>query len=115
MYKVTFDKFIIAGLLWVILVSLLDHYLTIKLQDTIIGEEKNPIGLFLIIADGGSVALFMTLKMFFLWAIVMIVLFLYRIKKSYAYVSLTSLCIAQAFLLYFFLFGQVEFGVFTIP
>jgi len=89
--------------IWVLLVSMLDHYLTIKLQSTILGEEKNPIGLFLIRIDEGSVALFMTLKMLFLWVIAGVLLTLYQFKKRMAYAGVIALSIVQLWLVSYFL------------
>ena len=101
-------KFIKKGVLWglcfwIILISLIDHYLTIKLSDTIIDMERNPIGVFLIDLDGGSVALFMTLKMLFLWVIFGIILLMYRWKKCYAWIALKTLAMIQTFLLLYLL------------
>ena len=98
-----YDKIIAFGFLWVLLVSMIDHYLTIKFQQEIIASERNPLGRWLIGADGGSVALFMTLKMFFLWVIALIVLKLYEAKKKYAYTCIVALSIVQLFLIYYFL------------
>ena len=88
---------------WIVLVSMLDHYYTIKLQDAIIQNEKNPIGLFLIKLDGGSVALFMTLKMFFLWIIFISILYLYKWKKHYALITLKTLALLQTILAWYLL------------
>jgi formate/nitrite transporter FocA (FNT family) len=106
MLKIRYNALIIFGLLWVIMVSMLDHYFTIKLQENILDYEQNPIGTFLIKLDSGSVALFMTVKMICLWLVVIAVILLYNIKKSYAYISLMSLCIAQLLLLLYFIWGD---------
>jgi hypothetical protein len=87
---------------WVLLVSLVDHYLTIKLQETILTAEKNPLGIILIEADNGSVALFMTLKMAFLWVIYFFLLNIYKVKKIYALVPLAALSIVQLILVFYF-------------
>lgn len=87
---------------WIFLVSMVDHYLTIKLQETILTSEKNPLGLWLIKLDGGSVALFMTLKMTFLWFIYFILLNLYKVKKIYAIIPLIVLSIVQLLLVIYF-------------
>jgi hypothetical protein len=107
MFKAKFNVPIILGLLWVIIVSMLDHYYTIKLQENILDYEQNPIGTFLIKLDSGSVALFMTVKMICLWILVITVITLYNIKKLYAYISLISLCIAQLLLIIYFLYGHL--------
>ena len=43
---IKYDVFMAANFLWILLVSLIDHYFTIKLQDTILEEEQNPVGKF---------------------------------------------------------------------
>jgi hypothetical protein len=88
---------------WIFLVSMLDHYLTIKLQESILVDEINPLGIFLIKLDGGSVALFMTLKMAFLWLIYFILLELHKINKLYSIVPLIFLSLFQLMLLVFLL------------
>lgn len=90
---------------WIFLVSMMDHYLTIKLQEVILDTERNPLGLWLIHLDGGSVALFMTFKMSFLWLIYFIVLFLYKVKRTWAIIILLSLSFFQL-LLVFYLFSD---------
>lgn len=82
--------------------SLVDHYLTIKLQEVIIQMEENPLGLFLIHIDNGSVALFMTLKMAFLWVIYFILLMLYKVKRVYAIIPLIFLSLVQLILVFYF-------------
>lgn len=103
MPSIKYDKFLVLGFLWILLISMLDHYLTIKFQDTIMTDEINPFGRFLLRLDGGSVALFMTLKMLFLWVIAAIILSLYQIKKRFAYACLLALSMVQLFLIYVFL------------
>ncbi len=88
---------------WVWLVSMVDHYLTIKLHREIMLHEKNPIGLLLLDADGGSVALFMTVKMIGLWLIFFITLGLYRRRKAYGLSAMLLLSLIQlALVVYFF-------------
>jgi hypothetical protein len=88
---------------WVWGVSMWDHYLTIKLQHEIMLHEKNPLGLLLLGADGGSVALFMTVKMIGLWLIFFITLGLYRWRKPYGLSAMLLLSLIQLYLvLYFF-------------
>jgi len=88
---------------WIVIVSMIDHYLTIKLQDTIHDTEQNPLGLLLIKLDGGSVALFMTLKMFFLWIIFISIFYLYKWKKHYALITLKTLALLQTILVWYLL------------
>jgi hypothetical protein len=81
---------------------MLDHYLAIKFQESILELEWNPLGVFLIHLDAGSIALFMTLKMGFLWLIAAIILKLYNYKKKYAYSAIVVLSFAQLLLTIFF-------------
>jgi hypothetical protein len=90
--------------LWIWLVSMVDHYFTIKLAATIETAERNPIGLWLLKIDGGSPALFMTIKMMCLWVIAIIIFRLYLWKPYSAVLSLLSLSLIQLFLVFFFLY-----------
>ena len=103
---IKYDAFMAANFLWILLVSLIDHYLTIKLQDTILEEEQNPVGKFLILIDNG-VALFMTIKMLCLWIICIILLSIYKDSKIRAYVCITALSIVQLLLIIYFLYGHL--------
>ena len=89
-------------MLWVWAVSMVDHYLTIKLQQQIMTHEKNPLGLLLLGADGGSVALFMTVKMIGLWLIFFITLGLYRWRKPYGLSAMLLLSLIQLYLVMYF-------------
>ena len=106
MYKLEYDRIILWGFIWILLVSMVDHYLAIKFQDSILEFEWNPLGVLLIELDAGSVALFMTLKMGFLWAVAAIILRLYQFKKKYAYAAIATLSFVQLLLMIFFLQGQ---------
>ena len=103
---IKYDVFMAANFLWVLLVSLIDHYLTIKLQATILQTEQNPIGKYLIQKDGG-VALFMTTKMLCLWVIFFILLSIYKDSKLKAYICVSVLSIVQAALIVYFLWGHL--------
>lgn len=102
---IKYDVFMAANFLWILLVSLIDHYLTIKLQDTILEEEQNPVGKFLIELDDG-VALFMTIKMLCLWIIFFILLSIYNDSKIKAYICTIALSIAQFLLILYFIWGH---------
>ena len=97
----------IALFVWVLLVSMIDHYYTIKLDHYILIEERNPVGLYLINLDGGSVALFMTIKMISLWGIAGVLCVLYKRKRSYAWAGIISLSIVQTLLLYYFFLSPI--------
>ena len=90
--------------LWVWAVSMLDHYLTIKLSETIATAEKNPIGLYLLRLDEGNPALFMTIKMMCLWIIFLICLKLYQWKPRNCLAALICLSLAQLFLVFYFFY-----------
>ena len=47
---------------FVAFVEVYDVYWSIKLQDSLVANELNPIGSFLLSLDGGDVALFMAMK-----------------------------------------------------
>jgi len=105
----TFTDLVFSVLFWwIFLVSMVDHYLTIKLQETILTDEKNPLGVYLIHLDGGSVALFMTLKMAFLWLMYFILLELYKVRKKYAIIPMIVLSIIQLILVFYFLSTPVR-------
>ncbi len=93
--------------IFVFVVSMMDHYYTIKLDHYILIEERNPVGLYLINLDGGTVALFMTLKMISLWIIGLILYLLYKRKRSYAWAGIISLSIVQLLLVYYFFLSPV--------
>ncbi len=101
-----YDKFILLGFIWIWLISMLDHYATIKLQHDILENEKNPLGTFLINIDSGSVALFMTVKMICLWFIACIILSIYQENKVRAYLSIVALGMCQLLLLLYFIWGH---------
>tara|TARA_R100000951_G_scaffold113427_2_gene115425 strand:+ start:67 stop:399 length:333 start_codon:yes stop_codon:yes gene_type:complete len=101
--KIQYDNFILLAFVWIFSVSMIDHYYTIKLEETILIEEKNPIGMALIEADQGSVALFMTTKMVFLWLIAIIILAVYQYKRWMAWASVVSLAITQTILILYFI------------
>jgi len=89
---------------WIWLVSMVDHYFTIKLSATIVQQEKNPIGQWLLEIDGGNPALFMTAKMICLWVIALIIIKIWKFwNPLWAIVCLVALSIVQLFLVYFFI------------
>ena len=106
MKNIIYDKFLVLAFTWIWLISMLDHYMTIKMQETILDYEQNPIGSFLINLDSGSVALFMTAKMMCLWIIASIIISTYQESKVKAYIYTTVLCIVQFLLLLYFVWGH---------
>jgi hypothetical protein len=87
---------------WIFITSMIDHWATIKFQETIIQEEKNPVGLFLIQLDGGSVALFMTLKMMGLWCIYYILKQIWLWRPRVAILSASILSAIQLFVMCYY-------------
>ena len=102
MTNIKYDKFLVLGFLWIFLTSMLDHYFTIKFQDTIVTDEMNPFGRFLLRLDGGSVALFMTLKWSFSGLLPSLSSFSYRVKKKFAYACTLALSMVQLCLIFIF-------------
>ena len=83
------------------IISSIDLYWSIKLQDIILENEENPIGQYLIRADAGSVALFMGVKMAGTILALGMLILLYHYKRLYAWLSIVSLTVVQFFLLYY--------------
>ena len=92
MKNIIYDKFLVLAFTWIWLISMLDHYMTIKMQETILDYEQNPIGSFLINLDSGSVALFMTAKMMCLWIIASIIISIYYSSLHSTISSSALLC-----------------------
>lgn len=71
--------------IWIIigLIETFDIYCSIKLQETLLIYEKNPIGKFLIQLDEGDVALFMACKAATMMMLLGIVPCIYALGKKY--------------------------------
>jgi hypothetical protein len=95
-------KFFFAAM-WVAigLISAIDLYWAVKNQDTMIFNEENPIGRYLIRLDDGSVALFMGVKMAGTILALGFLIFLYHYKSFFAWVSIVILTMLQFYLLYY--------------
>ena len=83
------------------LISAIDLYWCVKTQHIMLENEQNPIGHYLIVKDGGDVALFMGVKMAGTILALVTLIFLYHYKKFYAWVSIISITMAQFLLLYY--------------
>ena len=101
---IKYDFFLTLNLIWIIAVSLLDHYLTIKFQDVIRDVEQNPIGNYLM--DHGGIELFMTTKMGCLWIVCCILLSIYQDSRAKAYICALALSLAQFILVVYFIWGH---------
>jgi len=100
---------IIKLILWlfVIVVAAIDVYFAIKLQDSLIEHELNPIGRMLINIDGGSVALFMALKFFgTVVALSAVPIINSKYGNRWALIYITIAATIQLFLLYFLIYGH---------
>lgn len=102
--RIVSDKKVFACLFsFVWFVSMIDHYLAIKLSETLHQEERNPLGLLLLELDGGNPALFMTIKMAGLWIIFFSTILLYKWRKIYGLIALQMLALIQLYLLMYFI------------
>ena len=98
-----FHTIYVYSLLWLFVgyVSSYDMYLAIKNQNILLENEQNPIGRYLIIEDGGSVALFMSVKFFGTVLTLGFLSLLYKYKENWAWISMIALCFFQFILLCF--------------
>ena len=93
--------------LFVIVVAAIDVYFAIKLQDSLLEFELNPIGKALINLDGGSVALFMAMKFFgTVIALAAVPVINYKYGNKWALIYITIAAIIQMLLLYFLIYGH---------
>jgi hypothetical protein len=94
--------------LFVGFVECYDVYWSIKLQDTLYGNELNPIGRFLISLDGGDIALFMTMKVAAIILILgMLPIILWSHKVKIAWLLLSILFISRLGLFVFIETGHL--------
>jgi cytochrome b subunit of formate dehydrogenase len=107
------------ALIWcfILFVEVYDIYWTVKLQEALPENEKNPIGLFLIWLDGGDVALFIAVKtaaIIMLLAGIPLLFMLNRRKTAYFLLFATLLC--KVCLLLFLETGHLwpSFGNFVV-
>lgn len=87
----------------IILISAIDIYWLIKNADLILHYEKNPIGLWLINKDNGSVALFTSLKVIGTFIVIGTLIVLYKIHAYKTMIIACVLAIFQLFLLCYLL------------
>lgn len=97
-------------ILWffVAFVEVCDIYWSIKLQDTLMVNERNPIGRLLLSMDGGDVALFMSLK---ISAIIIILgtlpVILWSERLKTAWILLGIIFVSRLLLLIYFETGHL--------
>jgi hypothetical protein len=90
-----------------VFVECYDVYWSIKLQDTLYGDEVNPFGRFLIDLDDGSVALFMAFKVSALAVLVSSLPILCFFRPRLAWVLLVIAGLSRVCLLLFLEFGHL--------
>lgn len=99
--------FFLSFLMFIIVsVSIYDSYWTFKTADVILEYEKNPIGVMLIKADGGDVALFMTLKMIGTMLVILIIPLLYFFKKKMGLIVASFIASFQVMLFFYLTYGM---------
>jgi hypothetical protein len=91
---------------WFVFIAILsigavDLYLIIRFQQVIINEEKNPIGVWLIEMDNGSIALFSAAKMFGTCLSLMIWKKIFLSNAVKGFIVGSALLVFQLFLLYY--------------
>ncbi len=96
-----------AMLCWIVSVSMYDVYWSFKTQDVLIHHEENPLGVLLINADGGDIALFMTLKSLGNLVVLITVPLLYMYKRWWGLTVASGLSLGQATLMFYLNFGHL--------
>lgn len=93
---------------WLIIgiISAIDCYWSIRLQDTLYQYEQNPLGKWLIEMGGGDVALFMMVKMIGTIVALGSLVLLYKYKRVFAHISCTCVCFFQIILLLYLTYGH---------
>lgn len=99
--------FLVIMLIWVMAVSLYDVYWSFKTQEVLVDYEANPIGSWLINADGGDVALFMTAKTFGTLIVLISVPLIYLYKRWWGLTVASGLCIGQTTLFAYLNWGHL--------
>ena len=79
-------------------VSAYDVYWSFKTQDVLQETELNPIGRWLIAADGGDIALFMTCKMLGVVAVILAIPAIYWFRVSWGLTCGVSVAVFQGLL-----------------
>lgn len=82
-------------------VAAIDTYWSIKLQDILVQTEQNPIGVWLIHKDEGSVALFMGLKFAGVVMVLGCLVFLHSFNRRLANVIISGVWFFQVVLLWY--------------
>jgi hypothetical protein len=94
--------------LFIFFVETYDIYLTVKFQNCLYLQEKNPIGRWLIDLDNGDVALFVAIKVAAIIVVLASVPLLFMVKKKkLAVVCLTALFFCKVALLLYLETGHL--------
>lgn len=101
---------IIFAINWLIIgiISAIDCYWSIRLQECLYEHEKNPLGRWLIELDGGSIALFMMCKIIGTTVALGVLFFLFLYKRTWAHIICFSICILQVMLLVYLYYGHTD-------
>lgn len=102
-----FDALFIILLLFIPIVSSIDIYWSIHNQSELINVEKNPLGRYLINADGGSIGLFMSFKALGTVLVFGILILLYKYRKKWAWAAIITIATIQFLLLIYLLFWPI--------
>ncbi len=76
-------------------VAAYDVYLSLKFQTTLYAMEENPLGRWLIAADNGDVALFLTVKMIGTMVVLLVLPAFYRFRRKLGMVTTSALAAFQ--------------------
>ncbi len=87
-------------------VSAVDTYWSFKNQEILLEYEQNPVGRWLILLDGGDVALFMTAKMIGTLVVMCAIPLLYRFRPSWGLTVGISVGTFQLLLFFYLNLGQ---------
>lgn len=98
---------IIFAINWLIIgiISAIDCYWSIRLQESLYENEQNPLGRWLIELGGGDIALFMMCKIIGTTIALGILILLFMHKRTWAHISCFCVCIFQIILLIYLYCG----------
>ena len=103
---------VIFAINWLIIgiISAIDCYWSIRLQEVLYEHEQNPVGRWLIDLGGGDIALFMMCKIIGTTISLGCLVLLYIYKESWAHISCFCVCIFQLLLLAYLYYGNSMFS-----
>ena len=86
-------------------VSAFDSYLSIKYSEDLYALEENPVGRWLMEADGGDVSLFMFAKFLGTWIAFYLCILVFLYKRRLGILAALGVCTAQIVLLFYLVSG----------